>query len=187
RIRRDALRLDVARRARANRQPLLVALRVAPRDARRRLQPLRPAARDRAVELLDFSWRKNHRAALAGHCVRARGRGHHRAASGEDRGRNREGNRGAPVNPIALFIILASVGCQVGGQVFFKLAMNRTHDSGTARYVPMLAAGVGAMTLSFLLWIGLLSRFQLSQLFPFEGVERVMIVAAAAIFLREKM
>ena|SRR2546426_7237765 len=91
------------------------------------------------------------------------------------------------MSPLALALILASVGCQVGGQVFFKLAMNRTHDSGVSRYVPMLAAGVGAMTFSFLLWIGLLPKFQLSQLYPYEGIERVMVVAAAAIFLREKM
>jgi drug/metabolite transporter (DMT)-like permease len=88
---------------------------------------------------------------------------------------------------LALFLVLGSVGCQVGGQVLFKLAMNHTHTGSFSRYAPLLAAGVGAMTVSFVLWYGLLSKFQLSQLYPFEGVERVMVVVAAAIFLREKI
>jgi drug/metabolite transporter (DMT)-like permease len=92
------------------------------------------------------------------------------------------------VNPLALAFILASVACQVGGQIFFKLAMNRTHGANAwPRALPMLAAGIGVMTLGFLLWLGLMSKFQLSFLFPFEGVERVLLVAAAAVFLREKI
>jgi drug/metabolite transporter (DMT)-like permease len=87
-----------------------------------------------------------------------------------------------------LLVILACVGCQVGGQIFFKLAMNRTHGTGgIARAVPMLAAGVGAMALGFFLWLGLLSKFPLSRLYPFEGVERVLLLVAAAIFLKEKI
>src|SRR5205085_12083517 len=96
--------------------------------------------------------------------------------------------RGASVTPLALCIILASVGCQVGGQIFFKLAMNRTRGAGgIARSVPMLASGIAAMALSFFLWLGLLSKFPLSSLYPFEGVERVFLVCAAAIFLKERI
>ncbi len=91
------------------------------------------------------------------------------------------------MSPFAFALIFASIALQVGGQVFFKLAMNQTHAGRTARYVPALAAGVAAMTLSIMLWIGLMSKFPLSQLYPYEGIERVMIVASAALFLREKM
>lgn len=91
------------------------------------------------------------------------------------------------MSPFALALIFASVGCQVGGQIFFKLAMNKTHGGRTARYAPLLAAGVATMTFSVMLWIGLMSKFPLSQLYPYEGVERVMIVVVAALFLREKL
>lgn len=87
---------------------------------------------------------------------------------------------------LSVALIVVSVALQVGGQVFFKLAMD---ESGRTRRdrIPMLGAGVGAMALSFFLWLALLSHHPLSTLYPFEGLERVFLVAAAAIFLREKI
>ena len=89
---------------------------------------------------------------------------------------------------LALCVILLSIACQVGGQIFFKKAMDRTHAvGGFAHSLPMLAAGIGAMGLSFFLWLGLLSKFPLSSIYPFEGIERVFLVCAAAIFLGERI
>ena len=43
------------------------------------------------------------------------------------------------------------------------------------------------MALSFFLGLSQLSELPLSKYYPFEGIERVVIVIAAAFFLREKI
>jgi uncharacterized membrane protein len=40
---------------------------------------------------------------------------------------------------------------------------------------------------NFFLWEGLLSKFDLSYLYPFDGLNRVVLMFAASIFLKEKM
>ena len=50
-----------------------------------------------------------------------------------------------------------------------------------------LAAGVLAMTVGFFTWLTLLQRFNLSYLYPFEGLDRVILVFGAWLFLRENM
>ena len=86
----------------------------------------------------------------------------------------------------ALALVVLSVALQVGGQVFFKLAMDETGHTRRGR-IPSLATGIGAMALSFFLWLAMLSHFPLSMLYPFEGLERVFLVGAAAFFLKEKI
>jgi drug/metabolite transporter (DMT)-like permease len=89
---------------------------------------------------------------------------------------------------LAILLILASVGGQVGGQIFYKLAMNCTRETGgNTRRNSLLAAGIATMAVSFFLWLALLSKFPLSKMYPFEGVERVFLVVAAAVFLKEKI
>ena len=46
--------------------------------------------------------------------------------------------------------------------------------------------GVATMTLGFFLWLGLMSQYDLSYLYPFEGLHYILIVLAAAVFLKEK-
>jgi uncharacterized membrane protein len=55
------------------------------------------------------------------------------------------------------------------------------------RRVRGLLAGVSVMTVGFFLWLGLLQRFELSYIYPFEGIQRVILVAAATFFLKETM
>ena len=43
------------------------------------------------------------------------------------------------------------------------------------------------MTISFFLTLGLLQRFDLSYLYPFQGLSVIIITFAAAIVLREKL
>ena len=43
------------------------------------------------------------------------------------------------------------------------------------------------MALGFFLWLGLMSRFELSYLFPFEGLDRLLLVGAAWVVLKERM
>ncbi len=80
-------------------------------------------------------------------------------------------------------VVLLTEGCAVTGQIFFKHAMRGT--DGIGRW--MLTAGIAAMAVNFFLWTGLLSKFQLSYLYPFDGINRIMLMFAASIFLKEKM
>jgi drug/metabolite transporter (DMT)-like permease len=86
----------------------------------------------------------------------------------------------------ALALVVLSVALHVGGQVFFKLAMDETGHTRRGRF-PLLATGVVVMSLGFFLWLAMLSHFPLSTLYPFEGLERVFLVGAAAIFLKERI
>jgi multidrug transporter EmrE-like cation transporter len=84
-------------------------------------------------------------------------------------------------------LILLSIVCSVTGQMLFKHAMADHSKSSASRRRLDLAGGVVAMTISFFTWLGLLSRFDLSYLYPFEGVDRVLLALAAWRILEEKM
>jgi drug/metabolite transporter (DMT)-like permease len=43
------------------------------------------------------------------------------------------------------------------------------------------------MTISFFTWLTLLRKFELSYLYPFEGLDKVLLAFGAWLFLREKM
>ncbi len=43
------------------------------------------------------------------------------------------------------------------------------------------------MTLWFFLWLGLLSKWDISKLFPFEGLNPVLMAIAAWLVLKEKL
>ncbi|MDP9290851.1 MAG: EamA family transporter [Verrucomicrobiota bacterium] len=91
------------------------------------------------------------------------------------------------MNAITFCVVLFAELCSIAGQIFFKHAMNQTHGGASGKFVPILLAGVAAMSLNFFLWLGLLSKFQLSFLYPFDGLGRVVLVVAAYFFLKEKM
>jgi undecaprenyl phosphate-alpha-L-ara4N flippase subunit ArnE len=93
------------------------------------------------------------------------------------------------MTPFFAAVIAVCILSSVGGQVFFKKAMGQT-NTGTlrkGRFASLLACGIAMMALNFLLWQGLLSKFDLNFLYPFEGLDRLVLVAAAAVFLKEKM
>jgi uncharacterized membrane protein len=81
-------------------------------------------------------------------------------------------------------LVLIAEACVVAGQVFFKHAARSSEER--AAYFRNLGLGIAAMTVYFFLWLGLLAKFDLSYLYPFDGVNRVMLVLAASIFLGEK-
>jgi len=91
------------------------------------------------------------------------------------------------VTGLALFFVLLSESCTVAGQIFLKLAMNRSADGARGKSIVNLAAGIAVLALGFFLWLGLLARFDLSYLYPFEGINRIMLLAATWIFLKEKL
>ena len=85
------------------------------------------------------------------------------------------------MTPAVFVLVVISEICRVVGQIFFKHAMS----GGQGKKA--LAAGVVAMAAGFFLWLGLLKKFDLSFLYPFEGLNNVVVTAAAWFFLKEKM
>src|SRR6266568_6825328 len=77
----------------------------------------------------------------------------------------------------------------VAGQLFFKRAMELLSAAGfrNRRTVSVLATGIFSMTVSFFLNLGLLQRFDLSYLYPFQGLSVIIISLMAAVVLKEKL
>ena len=93
------------------------------------------------------------------------------------------------MTPTALLLILISVGSLVCGELLLKHAMQSTIASGFRQrtFIMFLLAGVTAMGIYFMLTLGLLQRFDLSYVYPFQGLSVIFISAAAAFLLREKL
>lgn len=83
---------------------------------------------------------------------------------------------------LAFALLMISECCTITGQVFFKHAM-----AGKGSKTVRLASGMAIMAVGFFLWVGLMPKYDLSYLYPFDGLNRVMLMFAASIFLKEKM
>ena len=90
---------------------------------------------------------------------------------------------------LAFFFILASLLSFVVAQLVLKRAMESTRKSGfrNLRFVLRVAGGIVLMTISFFLTLGLLQRFDLSYLYPFQGLSVIFITVMAAVVLKEKL
>jgi drug/metabolite transporter (DMT)-like permease len=82
--------------------------------------------------------------------------------------------------------------CQVltvAGNLLLKHAMAGIDGQQRSRLQTglWLFAGIALLTLWFFLWLGLLSKYQLSQLYAFEGLAPVLLMASAWLFLGEKL
>jgi transporter family protein len=86
-------------------------------------------------------------------------------------------------------LILISLVTFVAGQLLLKKGMEVTvkRAENRRRFLFFVIAGIIAMTISFFLTLGLLQRFDLSYLYPFQGLSVVLIAITAAIILREKL
>lgn len=92
------------------------------------------------------------------------------------------------MTPLAFIFVIVSECCAVAGQILFKHAMTGSEETMPRRkFVSTMAAGVVVMAVGFFLWQGLLSKFDLSYLYPFDGLNRLVLVIAASVFLKEKM
>lgn len=93
------------------------------------------------------------------------------------------------MTPIALLLILTSIAGLVTGELLLKHAMHSTHAHGFRQrtFVLFLLGGVTAMAVYFFLTLGLLQQFDLSYLYPFQGLSVIFISIAAAVLLREKL
>ena len=90
---------------------------------------------------------------------------------------------------LAFFFILASLLSFVVAQLVLKRAMESTRKSGfrNLRFVLRVAGSIALMTISFFLTLGLLQRFDLSYLYPFQGLSVIFITVMAAVVLKEKL
>ena len=83
------------------------------------------------------------------------------------------------------FLISLTLFSFVAGQLLLKHAME--HDLRSADFAKFFGSGLVAMTFSFFVTLGLLRHFDLSYLYPFQGLTVVIITVLAAVILREKM
>jgi uncharacterized membrane protein len=93
------------------------------------------------------------------------------------------------VSFLAFFFIVASLLSFVVAQIVLKRAMEFSAERGlrNSRFISLVIVGVFLMTLSFFLTLGLLQRFDLSYLYPFQGLSVIMITLMAAVMLKEKL
>ena len=90
---------------------------------------------------------------------------------------------------LAFFLIVVSLVTFVAAQLILKRAMEFTATNGmrNAYFVFRVAIGVALMTVSFFLTLGLLQRFDLSYLYPFQGLSVIFITILATVVLKEKL
>lgn len=93
------------------------------------------------------------------------------------------------MTPVALAVILVWLATFVAGQLLFKRAMDSSSAVGfrNRRTIVTLGIGILVMTISFCLNLGLLQRFDLSYLYPFQGSSIIIITLLAAIILKERL
>jgi len=91
---------------------------------------------------------------------------------------------------IALVIVLVALVAHTAGQIFLKHAMTSSNAQAGFRSravaIPF-AIGIALMTTQFFLILGLLQRYDLSFIYPFQGLGVIIITLTAGITLREKL
>lgn len=90
---------------------------------------------------------------------------------------------------LSMILILASLITFVAGQLVLKRAMEYSATLGLSqpKTIRHLTAGIAFMAISFFLSLGLLRHFDLSYLYPFQGLSVIIISLCAAVLLREKL
>ena len=91
---------------------------------------------------------------------------------------------------IALALVLIALSAAVAGQILLKHAMASSHGEAGFRSRKVIfpfAAGIALMTMQFFLVLGLLQRYDLSFIYPFQGLGVIIITFVAAITLHEKL
>ena len=90
---------------------------------------------------------------------------------------------------LAFFFIVVSLLSFVAAQLILKRAMEATTTKGfrNTQFVSKVTGGILLMTISFFLTLGLLQRFDLSYLYPFQGLSVIFITLMAAMMLKEKL
>src|ERR1700751_400228 len=93
----------------------------------------------------------------------------------------RANRREAAMKLFAFPLLVIAMLSFVAGQFFFKDAMDHSHRSGFgADFYRFFIPGIASMTVSFFLPLGLLQHFDLSFVYPFQGLSVIIVTAAAA-------
>lgn len=89
---------------------------------------------------------------------------------------------------VSASLIFTSLVAFIAGQLLLKRGMEATHHGWRRpQCLWFLITGITAMAVSFFLTVGLLQRFDLSYLYPFQGLSVIIIAAVGAVTLREKI
>ena len=90
---------------------------------------------------------------------------------------------------ISFAIVLIALIGHVAGELVLKKAMDASNAAGfrSRKFGRPFSAGIFLMTLQFFLNLGLLQKYDLSFIYPFQGLSVIIITFAAAIVLREKL
>lgn len=89
---------------------------------------------------------------------------------------------------LAFFFIVVSLLSFVVAQIVVKRAMEFSASGfRNSRFISLIIIGIFLMTISFFLTLGLLQRFDLSYLYPFQGLSVIMITVMAGVMLKEKL
>ena len=89
---------------------------------------------------------------------------------------------------LPFILIFCALVTFVAGQLLFKRAMEGSHQTGFGKeFAKSFVPGIAAMTVSFFLTLGLLQRFDLSFVYPFQGLSVIIISATATFLLKEKV
>ena len=93
------------------------------------------------------------------------------------------------MTPLSFLLIVISLAAFVAGQLLLKYAMQSTvaRGFGQRTFVRFIIGGTAAMAVSFFLTLGLLQKFDLSYLDPFQGLSVIFISLTAVVFLKEKL
>ena len=90
---------------------------------------------------------------------------------------------------LAFLFILISLVTFVAAQLILKGAMEFSATNGmrNSHFASRVTMGVVLMTISFFVTLGLLQRFDLSYLYPLQGLSVIFITILAADVLKEKL
>jgi drug/metabolite transporter (DMT)-like permease len=89
---------------------------------------------------------------------------------------------------LPFILIFCALTTFVGGQLLFKHAMEGSKTFGFGRdFGRFFLPGMLCMTISFFLTLGLLQRFDLSYIYPFQGLSVIIISLLGGLLLKEKL
>jgi transporter family protein len=88
---------------------------------------------------------------------------------------------------LPLFLILCALLTFVTGQLLFKHAMETSHRGFDRHFAKFFVPAIASMTISFFLTLGLLQRFDLSYIYPFQGLSVIIISLMGGVVLKENL
>jgi uncharacterized membrane protein len=91
------------------------------------------------------------------------------------------------VKTLPVILVLCAMVAFVTGQLLFKHAMQTSHRGFNRDFAKFLVPGIASMTISFFLTMGLLQRFDLSWVYPFQGLSVIIVSVLGGLVLKEKL